>query len=168
MVYDRSMTATTYLIDRKSRSVLLHIHKKSGSLYPLGGHIEPHELPHEAAEREVMEESGLEVEIISPNKEKYCYCELPSPFCMLLENTSGSASGQNIDFIYAAFLPDGFDLSSLHPSEGESRRFFLAGADELRAGKLSAEKKCDTAIEPHISGTALRILEAVFGKDRTN
>ena len=32
---------------------------------PCGGHIEPHELPDEAAVREVYEESGVEVELLA-------------------------------------------------------------------------------------------------------
>jgi len=42
--------------------VLLVKHKKLGFWLNPGGHIEPHELPHEAAEREFFEETGVTVE----------------------------------------------------------------------------------------------------------
>lgn len=40
---------------------LLHQHKKLGLWLPCGGHIEPNELPDDAAVREVLEESGVTV-----------------------------------------------------------------------------------------------------------
>ncbi|BBG25215.1 NUDIX hydrolase [Sulfuracidifex tepidarius] len=44
--------------------VLLIKHKKLGKwLYP-GGHVEENETPHEAAEREFLEETGLRVNVI--------------------------------------------------------------------------------------------------------
>src|ERR687893_1950554 len=39
--------------------VLLHLHRKLGMWLPPGGHIEPNELPDEAAVREVFEETGI-------------------------------------------------------------------------------------------------------------
>lgn len=44
--------------------VLLHPHAKLGLWLPPGGHIEPHELPDDAARREVLEETGLRVELL--------------------------------------------------------------------------------------------------------
>ncbi len=44
--------------------VLLHFHPKLGKWLPPGGHIEPNELPDEAALREVAEESGLAVRLV--------------------------------------------------------------------------------------------------------
>ena len=61
MIYNREMTATVYIID--DTKVLLHMHKKYNTWFPVGGHIEPHELPDEAAVREAYEESGFEVEL---------------------------------------------------------------------------------------------------------
>ena len=43
--------------------VLLHEHARLGRWLPPGGHIEPGELPDEAALREVLEETGLTVEL---------------------------------------------------------------------------------------------------------
>ena len=44
--------------------MLLHRHKKLGRWFPPGGHIEPNELPDEAAVREVSEESGVRVALV--------------------------------------------------------------------------------------------------------
>src|SRR4028119_1540524 len=43
--------------------VLLHWHRKLGMWLPPGGHIEPDELPDEAAARAGLEETGVEVEL---------------------------------------------------------------------------------------------------------
>lgn len=44
--------------------VLLHPHAKVGLWLPPGGHIEPHELPDDAAVRETLEETGLAVRLV--------------------------------------------------------------------------------------------------------
>lgn len=43
--------------------VLLHPHRKLGIWLPPGGHVEPDEIPDEAAVREVLEETGVRVEL---------------------------------------------------------------------------------------------------------
>lgn len=55
----RDFTVAVFVIHRNH--VLLHRHAKLGLWLPPGGHIEPNELPDEAARREVMEEAGIEV-----------------------------------------------------------------------------------------------------------
>lgn len=45
-------------------SVLLLHHRKLRKWLPPGGHIEPNELPDEAAVREVFEETGIRVELV--------------------------------------------------------------------------------------------------------
>jgi 8-oxo-dGTP pyrophosphatase MutT (NUDIX family) len=44
--------------------VLLHYHAKLGKWLPPGGHIEDNELPDDAAVREVLEETGLRVQLM--------------------------------------------------------------------------------------------------------
>ncbi|MFA4856005.1 MAG: NUDIX domain-containing protein [archaeon] len=48
-----------------SGKVLLVRHRKLGLWLPVGGHIEAHETPEEALRREILEEVGLEVEVLS-------------------------------------------------------------------------------------------------------
>lgn len=45
--------------------ILLVNHKRIGAWVPPGGHIETDELPEETVVREILEETGLEVEVIS-------------------------------------------------------------------------------------------------------
>lgn len=58
----RDFTATAFVYWQGK--TLLHKHKKLGIWLPCGGHIDPHELPDDAAIREVFEESGVEIELL--------------------------------------------------------------------------------------------------------
>lgn len=58
----RDFTATTFVV--WEGGVLLHKHKTIGHWFPPGGHIEPHELPDEAAVREVLEKTGVQMALI--------------------------------------------------------------------------------------------------------
>jgi 8-oxo-dGTP pyrophosphatase MutT (NUDIX family) len=58
----RDFTATAFVYWQGK--TLLHQHKKLGLWLPCGGHIEAHELPDDAAVREVFEESGVEIELV--------------------------------------------------------------------------------------------------------
>ena len=60
MTRDFTATAFVYWQGR----TLLHKHKKLGIWLPCGGHIDLHELPDDAAIREVYEESGVAIELI--------------------------------------------------------------------------------------------------------
>lgn len=58
----RDFAATVFVAWRGS--LLLHRHRKLGMWLPCGGHVEPHELPDDAAVREVLEESGVAIELV--------------------------------------------------------------------------------------------------------
>lgn len=58
----RDFAATTFVVWR--RKVLLHWHEKHGMWLPPGGHIEPNELPDDAAVREVLEEAGVPIRLV--------------------------------------------------------------------------------------------------------
>ena len=62
MTITRDFTATAFVYWQGK--TLLHNHKKLGLWLPCGGHIAPHELPDDAAIREVYEESGVEIELV--------------------------------------------------------------------------------------------------------
>ena len=58
----RDFTVATFVVWRDQ--VLLLLHPKLKRWLPPGGHVEPNELPDEAAVREVREETGVEVRLI--------------------------------------------------------------------------------------------------------
>ena len=58
----RDLAATVFVAWRGR--LLLHRHRKLGMWLPCGGHVEPHELPDDAAVREVLEEAGVRVELV--------------------------------------------------------------------------------------------------------
>ena len=60
--YDLDFTTSVFVV-HEDRVLLIH-HKKLEKWLPLGGHIEIGENPEEAALREVLEESGLVVELL--------------------------------------------------------------------------------------------------------
>lgn len=65
--------------------VLLVHHKRIGAWLPPGGHIDDGELPHEAAAREVFEETGIEVDVLSeklPHTENADAFFTHSPLCI--------------------------------------------------------------------------------------
>ena len=57
----RDFTVAVFVVH--AGRVLLHRHRRLGRWLPPGGHIEPHELPDEAAVREVLEETGVTAEL---------------------------------------------------------------------------------------------------------
>jgi 8-oxo-dGTP pyrophosphatase MutT (NUDIX family) len=50
--------------------ILLMEHRKLGGWFYTGGHVNPGEIPEDAAMREAKEESGLDVEIVNCGKER--------------------------------------------------------------------------------------------------
>jgi len=65
----REFLSTVFVV--KDGQVLMTWNKKVNTWVPVGGHIEPNELPCGSVIREAKEESGLDIELISPyNKSK--------------------------------------------------------------------------------------------------
>ncbi|HLT57873.1 MAG: NUDIX hydrolase [Limnochordales bacterium] len=62
MEITRDFAVATFVVHQGR--VLLLYHKRLGMWLPPGGHIEPNELPDEAAVREVYEETGVRVELV--------------------------------------------------------------------------------------------------------
>lgn len=60
----RHLTASAVVLDDHGRVLLVHHRKLDLWLYP-GGHLDPDETPAEAAVREVREETGVDVEVIT-------------------------------------------------------------------------------------------------------
>lgn len=145
MIYNRSITATVYVVN--GGAVLLHKHKKYKTWFALGGHVEADELPHEAALREVREESGFRVTLVdtevAPRIELARVNRVPAPFCLLHEGIGSDE--EFLDFIYIAET----DETEPHPDGEESHEFKWFTYDELQASDMKV----------HIKNTALAVLE---------
>ena len=143
--YNKSITATVYVIN--DGKVLLHQHKKYKTWFPLGGHIEEDEFPHEAAIREVKEESGFDVTLIetelAPEIELARVKRIPAPFCLLHEGIGGVENF--FDFIYIAETTE----TDPHPEGNESKEFKWFSYEDLLGND----------IKPHVKNTAIAILD---------
>ncbi len=92
----------------KRGKVLVLWHKKLGIwLYP-GGHVDEGEMPHEAAVRETMEETGFRVDLLNPDKgerlqrDRVAY-EMPRPFMILYEHVPyKTGRHDHFDMVYLA------------------------------------------------------------------
>lgn len=98
----RHFTSTGFVVHR--RSVALHWHPKVKAWLPPGGHIEPNEDPVQAVKREVLEEAGLEVEVLNTGAElRLPYPEeVISPYTIMVEDIHDPVQGfhKHIDMIY--------------------------------------------------------------------
>lgn len=102
----REFVVSVYIFD--NQKVLLHKHTKLGKWLPPGGHLESSETPQETAHREVLEETGLTIEILTQEKVWIEACNATSlitPYLCMLENIppyQDIEAHQHIDLIYIA------------------------------------------------------------------
>jgi ADP-ribose pyrophosphatase len=99
----RHFVATVYVVNEGATA--LHEHEKLDMWLPPGGHLDRDELPHEAAVREVGEEIGLSVELVTPRGvlQSENARSLPQPQHFLLEDIDacdGDVGHQHVDFVY--------------------------------------------------------------------
>ncbi|MFA6527864.1 MAG: NUDIX domain-containing protein [Candidatus Babeliales bacterium] len=105
----RDFTATGYVVNTTRTKILVVFHNKLQKWIPAGGHMEPNELPHEAALREVLEETGVSARILSDDydlgiMDEIVDCQVPRPYMILYQHIPERKSdGQHIhvDFVYA-------------------------------------------------------------------
>jgi len=126
---EKHFTASALIIN-KEKKVLLVNHRKLGVwLYP-GGHVEWNETPDETVVREVKEETGLNVEIISDRDSTLSDLEadvsvLHHPYVILCEKINGDNQHYHLDLIYLCKI-EIEENSELHynPKESSDIRFF--------------------------------------------
>lgn len=98
----RDFTVAVFVVH--DGKVLLHFHEKLNRWLPPGGHIEPNELPDEAAVREVWEETGVTCNLIGNSVLHFADPTLPvqlaTPAGIQLEQIG--PNHQHIDLIYYA------------------------------------------------------------------
>jgi 8-oxo-dGTP pyrophosphatase MutT (NUDIX family) len=103
---ERQFTSTAFII--QDERVLLINHRKLGKWLPPGGHMEPNETPPDTAVREALEETGLEIELISQENiwiERFNASSFHRPYLCLLEEIpkyKGIPKHQHMDFVYLA------------------------------------------------------------------
>ncbi len=87
-------------------------HKLIGAWLPPGGHLEPFELPHEAAVREAYEETGIRVEVCGPTLPAACDADaffLPAPLCLHMVRAAHEAEDvYHLDLAYLCRLRQGY------------------------------------------------------------
>ena len=134
---DRDWCATAFVI--WNGALLLHHHAKLQRWLPPGGHVEPGELPDDAAVREVLEETGVDVELVGETA-----IDAPGPHQLIrprgIQLEAIHPGHEHIDLIYFARpiepydgdLPRGDDDPSLGWYD-EAALVRLDLSDEMRA-----------------------------------
>jgi len=139
MTLEKHFTASALILN-KERKILLVNHRKLGVwLYP-GGHVDKGETPDEAVIREVKEETGLDVKIIS-NKDtniadpKADVSVLHQPYIVLCEKIKGNEEHYHIDLVYQCKIINEETAELCHnPRESRDIKFF--GLEDLENIKL--------------------------------
>lgn len=88
--------------------LLLHRHRKLGLWLPCGGHVEPNELPDDAAVREVREEAGIDVALVGERA-----VDAPGPRQLIrprgVQLEFISPAHEHIDLVYLARPVEPYD-----------------------------------------------------------
>jgi 8-oxo-dGTP pyrophosphatase MutT (NUDIX family) len=140
----RHFTATTFVV--RDGRVLLHRHPKQNLWLPPGGHIERDELPHEAARREIEEETGLrirlhsEAEAVALAREMECGV-VPQPAFILIEDIN--PYHQHIDLTYFA-LVEGDEEAAV---SGSGFEWFALDGLEMEGVPVNVKEGAKRAIE---------------------
>ncbi|WP_431945561.1 NUDIX hydrolase [Micromonospora marina] len=98
----RHFTSSAIVFNTSGQVLLVHHNKIGLWLYP-GGHVDPNEDPAEAALREVVEETGIEAEILAPEPFRHpAVRSIPPPFVIIEMDIEDRKVGshRHIDFVY--------------------------------------------------------------------
>ena len=110
----RHFTVAIFVVD-KGRVVLMK-HPKTGLWLPPGGHVEPGETPDQTAVREVLEETGLSIELLGEKGPDCGVTPLIRPLGIQLEPIG--SSHEHIDLIYVALAKGNPRLRAEKGTEG--------------------------------------------------
>lgn len=127
MAITRDLAVSVFVVWQ--RQVLLHFHPKLGLWLPPGGHVEPNELPDEAAVREVWEEAGLRVDLVGPPPfQSAGPQQLVRPRGVQLEDIA--PGHQHVDLVYLARPSEPYD-GALRSESAPFAWYGAAAANEL-------------------------------------
>ncbi len=129
----RHNTATGFVVH--CDATLLHWHGRVQAWLPPGGHVEANEDPVQAVLREVLEETGLEVEIVPAREDGVRFAaveQLEPPRTILIEDVYDETVGahQHIDMIYYTRVIAAVQESGARPDVPAG--WCWVTADELR------------------------------------
>ncbi len=120
----RHFTATGYIVNpARTRTLLVH-HRKLGIWLPPGGHLNPDELPHEAALREVLEETGVHARLVPTDEPVLTttgpgVTELPRPWLLLEQRIPATAREPGHRHIDLCYLLEADDLAPPRAQDAE-------------------------------------------------
>ncbi len=161
---ERHFTVSGFVSQRGETA--LHWHRL-GMWLPPGGHIEPDEDPIEAVRRELLEETGLAVEVVptAPAYGDWAYPpQLPAPVTMGVYDIEAGdphqrASHQHIDLVYFTRPTPGQPL--LLPDNDEEGWLWVS-AETLQAGEvLRSPHGGEAAIAEDVRRLGIDAIEAV-------
>lgn len=149
MTLIREFLSTAFIV--KDGKVLMTWNKKVKTWIPVGGHIEPNELPCDSVIREAKEESGLDIELISPY-DKSKTGNLVQPVHMHLDHIKNDH--EHINLIYFGTVKGGELLKE--SDENTPLKWF--SKEELEKENLL----------PNIKEWAIKAIEEVESKKISN
>ena len=123
---------STVLIVQNGK-VLMTWNDKVNNWIPIGGHIDPNELPCDSVIREAKEESGLDIELVSPaNKLKLKADNLVQPFNVRIDHIKDDH--KHINLFYFAIVKGG-ECAKVD-DEGKELRWFSREEIEKEKNEL--------------------------------
>ena len=130
---DKHFTASALVLNEERKVLLLYHKKLNVWLYP-GGHVENNETPDETVVREVLEETGLKVEIIGQKDNSLADDEVDvtvlfNPYVILCELINGKLPHYHIDLIYKCRA---MDFSNIEYNKDESKGIGFFGKEEIQ------------------------------------
>ena len=152
----RHFVATVYIVN--DGATALHEHETLEMWLPPGGHLQRDELPHVAARREVREETGLDVDLVTPEGELQSPTarSIPRPQHFLLEDITvhdGAVGHQHVDFVYYGAV----ESRDISPTDGET------AADAWEWFEPEDFQRNPERFEPDVREVARRAIETVDG-----
>ena len=158
----RHFTATGFVV--QGGATLLHWHAKLQAWLPPGGHVMANEDPVQAVLREVAEETGIDVEVVSAGSIEWGLdypAAVAPPLIIMVEDIDDPVDGfhQHIDFIYVCrptshvgAAPDGW--------RWVTREELAAGAPLARDGGVGVAPPDDVRV---LAAEAFRVVEGASG-----